>query len=307
MTNPFYNAGEERIRAGWRLLLQLAIMVLIITGLNYLVGLVLPNPGYLVTITLALIGFTGSIWISATYLDKRPFRSLGIDLDRRWFREFGVGFGIAALAMGFIFCVELASGWITLTGYGWERAFDIPYPLPLLGYLAGMLMVGFYEELFSRGYHIVNMTEGFSGGRLTLRQAAILALVVSSSIFGLLHAANPNAGVVSTVNIVIAGLALGIPYLVTGSLAIPAGLHAAWNFFQGGIFGFPVSGMPHRSTLLQIRETGPDLMTGGSFGPEAGLMGILGLVLMLLLLHLYARRAGYSLRLHESFRNETGG
>jgi len=307
MVNPFYNREEERIRAGWRLLLQLVVMAILLIGLNYLVALVIPNPGFLGTTTISLVGFTLSIWIAARFLDGRSFGSLGIALDRKWIVEFAAGFGMAALAMGFIFTVELATGWITFTGYGWERAFEFPYPLPLLGYLAGMLMVGFYEELFSRGYHITNLTEGFTGKRLDTKQAALLALILSSSIFGILHAGNPNASLISTTNIVVAGLVLGVPYLVTGNLAIPVGLHAAWNFFQGGIFGFPVSGLPNRSTLLQIRETGPDLMTGGSFGPEAGLMGVIGLVLILALFYLYARKAGYSMRLHESFRNGKGG
>lgn len=304
MINPFYNRQEERLRAGWRLLLQLLIMGALLAGLFFLVSTVVPNPGPLLSTSVALIGFTFSIWIAATYLDNRSFTSLGIGLNKKWMADFTAGFGMAALAMGLIFLIEWSSGWIRLTGYGWGRAFELPYPLPLLGYFAVMLMVGFYEELFSRGYQITNLTEGFSGKRLTVQQAALLALLISSTIFGILHAANPNAGVVSTVNIIIAGLVLGIPYLITGSLAIPVGLHVAWNFFQGGIFGFPVSGMPHRSALLQIRETGPDLMTGGSFGPEAGLMGIMGLMVILALFYLYARNAGYPIRLHDSFRNE---
>lgn len=299
--NPFYNSAEERLRAGWRILLQLLIMALLLGGFFFLTSLLVPNPGFLLTTSVSMVGFTLSIWIATRFLDKRSFSSLGIELNREWMKDFAVGFGMAALAMGIIFIVELSTGWITFSGYGWEREFNVPYPLPLLGYFVGMLMVGFYEELFSRGYHIINMTEGFSSKWFSVNHAALLALLISSSIFGILHAANPNASLISTVNIIFAGVVLGIPYLVTGKLAIPVGLHAAWNFFQGGIFGFPVSGSPHRSALLQIRETGPNLITGGSFGPEAGLMGIMGLILIVILFYFYTRKADYPIQLHDSF------
>lgn len=299
--NWFVNPGEERLKAGWRLLLQFALMIFFL-GLGYWgIQSLVREMSFLLNVCLSLLAYTLSAWIATRYLDNRSFRSLGLHLDAGWFRELGVGFLIAALVMAFIFLVELATGWIRFTGFGWERAWSVPYPLPLLGYLAGMLMVGFYEELVFRGYQITNMVEGFSGEHISPLQAVGAAILLSSSIFGILHSGNPNASVVSTINIMMAGVVLAVPYLLTGRLGLSVGLHAGWNFLQGGIFGFPVSGSPSRSSLLQIRETGPDIFTGGSFGPEAGLMGIVGLILILVLCYLYVLKSRYRIGLSETF------
>lgn len=297
------NPGQGRLRAGWRLLVQFTLMIFLL-GLGYWgIQLLIREMSFLLNVSISLVAYTLSVWIATRYLDKRSLDSLGLRFRVDWFREMGAGFLISALVMAFIFLFELATGWIRFTGFGWERAWSTPYPLPLLGYLAGMLMVGFYEELVFRGYQITNMVEGFSGDRLIPMQAVGLAILLSSSIFGILHAGNPNASLVSTINIMMAGVVLAVPYLLTGRLGLSVGLHAGWNFLQGGIFGFPVSGSPSRSSLLQIRETGPDILTGGSFGPEAGLMGIVGLVMILVLCYLYALKSKHHIGLSKTFIN----
>jgi uncharacterized protein len=114
--------------------------------------------------------------------------------------------------------------------------------------------------------------------------------VLSSAFFGYLHAANPNATLLSTFNVALAGLMLGFGYVLTGELAIPIGLHVTWNLFQGAVFGFPVSGLRvGGATFLSIDQGGPALWTGGSFGPEGGLLGPAAMVAGVLLTALWVR------------------
>ncbi|MDR8394337.1 CPBP family intramembrane metalloprotease [Aliifodinibius sp. S!AR15-10] len=300
--NIFYNSHEQRLRAGWRLLLQFLLMLAILLGGQLLLNFVTSSPSFLLGRIPSALAFILSTWLAVRYLDNRSFTSLGLKVNKKWWRELGVGFAMGAVVMGVIFSLQLIMGWLSFTGYGWERAWSVVYPIPLLGFFAGMMLVGFYEELMFRGYQITNMLEGFSGTGNNSRMPVIWAILGSSIIFGILHAGNPNASAISTVNIILAGLVLAMPYLITGSLALSVGLHAAWNFFQGGIFGFPVSGRAVRSSLLSVQETGPDLFTGGSFGPEAGLLGILGLFLLVLLIYQYTRGVGYSFSLHDNFK-----
>ena len=121
--------------------------------------------------------------------------------------------------------------------------------------------------------------------------------LISSSVFGLLHATNPNATWISTLNLILAGLFLGLGFVLTGELSDPIGLHITWNFFQGNIFGFPVSGMKSGVSLISIQQRGSDLLTGGAFGPEAGLVGIFAILVGSLLTILYVRKTRGEVRM----------
>ena len=93
---------------------------------------------------------------------------------------------------------------------------------------------------------------------------------------------NPNASALSTVNLTLrGGLLVGLGYVLTGRLALPVGVHLpvvvhiAWNFFEGNVCGFPVSGWGTLgATFLSMEQSGPPLFTGGAFGPEGGVLTI---------------------------------
>jgi hypothetical protein len=113
-------------------------------------------------------------------------------------------------------------------------------------------------------------------------------VVLSSAIFGVLHLGNPNSSWVSAVGILFAGLFLAFGYLTTKQLWLSIGLHIGWNFFEGVVFGFPVSGLDiYRLTRITVQ--GPELWTGGAFGPEAGLIVLPGMLLGGVLIFVYAR------------------
>ena len=124
--------------------------------------------------------------------------------------------------------------------------------------------------------------------------------MISSSLFGLLHVFNPNSTWISTVYLMLAGIFLGLGLVLTGRLGLPIGLHITWNFFMGNVYGFPVSGNDFSSTtVIAIEQGGPDLWTGGAFGPEAGLLGIVAILLGVLLTILWVRGRYNRIELYE--------
>lgn len=140
---------------------------------------------------------------------------------------------------------------------------------PHANWITPMLMVGIGagvgEEIMFRGILFRLVEEGFGSW---------VALAVSALVFGFMHAGNPGATAWSSLAIAIeAGLLFGLLYMVTRSLPICMGLHAAWNFFQGTVYGIPVSGLKADGWLVSSR-TGADWLTGGTFGAEASVVAL---------------------------------
>jgi membrane protease YdiL (CAAX protease family) len=242
-----------------------------------------------------------SVWLAGRFLDGRPFADFGFHLGAGWWLDLLFGMVLGALLMSTIFLVELGLGWVEVVSafetFGANGSFLPSVLMPIALYLC----VGIYEETVFRGYQLTNGAEGLNYPALGPRGAVLVAWVLSSVFFGLLHANNPNATFVSTLNIVLAGLMLGLGYVISGELAIPIGLHITWNFFQGAVYGYPVSGFgPFGATFFATRQTGPDLWTGGPFGPEAGLLAPLVILLGILLIALWTRLRTGEISLHSS-------
>jgi hypothetical protein len=122
------------------------------------------------------------------------------------------------------------------------------------------ILPGIREELFFRGI-LFRWIEEFGG--------SWAALLLTSVFFGAAHLMNPNATPIAAFGIAIeAGVLLGAAYMLTRSLWLPIGLHAAWNFTQGFIFDIPVSGLDEHG-LVEAKLTGPAILSGGGFGLEA--------------------------------------
>jgi len=293
LLSPFWNREERRVRALWRIVTLVAVMAgaslaIQATGL-------LPQRGtrefYVVGGTLRLLVGLVTVWLVGWLLDRRRFRDFGFSLDREWWADLAFGLGLGVVLMIGIFLVERALGWVTVTG-------TLRTSVPGEAFWAAVLMpaalflgVGILEELLARGYLLRNVAEGLAfpwlGGA---RAGLIVACVISSALFAWGHADNPNATWVSTVNIAFAGALLALGFMLTGQLALPIGLHITWNFFQGSVFGFPVSGTSRlRTSFMATEQSGPDLWTGAAFGPEAGLVGLFAMVLGAVLIVLWVR------------------
>lgn len=284
-----WNWGERRPRAPVRLGLGvvalLATIVLVGFVLAFALGPTVPFRGLVSRFASILVPGILAV-VLAVVVDRRTVADLGLGIDRDWWLDLGFGLFLGAALMTGIFVVALAAGWVRVEGTftGGSRGFLAGFALLTLQFLA----VGVSEEVLSRGYLLTNVAEGLAG--YTPRAvAAAVAVLVSSVVFGLAHLQNPNATPVSTLGISLAGVFLAAGYVLTDELAIPVGLHVTWNLFQGGVYGFPVSGLGIGSNVVDTAETGPDLFTGGAFGPEAGLLGMTAVVLGTLAVVAYVR------------------
>lgn len=282
----FLSPEEPRLRAGWRLLIQ-TVLYLILQVL-FLLALIVFGSIDLSThsIPLQILNFlatTISVFAARLWLDKRSIESLGLKLNKHTWLDILAGIAISLVQMGFLYVVMLGLGWLTFEGFAWEvDPINVVVSNVLLFFLI-FIFVGWNEELLSRGYHLQTLASGLN---------MFWAVIISSAVFGLLHLANPNATWVSAAGIFFAGIFLAYGYIRTKQLWLPIGLHIGWNFFEGVGFGFPVSGLDDIYKLLRIQVHGPEIWTGGAFGPEAGLIVMPALLLGALLIYLYtAKRA----------------
>jgi membrane protease YdiL (CAAX protease family) len=270
----FWNATQHRLRAGWRLVLQLFFFFLVVIGVAVLGKALAPGLVSAVVVSCVyLVAGLSLAWLLARFLDRRPFADYGFHLSGAWWLDLAFGFALGAVLMTGIFLVEWLAGWITVAGLAAGGSALRLTAFFLTSFLV-YSVVAFNEEFAVRGYQLRNLAEGQVGRHSRPRLALWLALLGTSALFGLAHLGNDGATAMSTGAIVLAGLALGLPLVLTGELALSIGLHLSWNLFQNA-YGFPVSGSVPSRNLLQIEQGGPSQWTGGEFGPEAGLLAIL--------------------------------
>jgi membrane protease YdiL (CAAX protease family) len=199
-------------------------------------------------------------------------------IERRQPTEFRGARGIAEFAGGIALGIVLFSAVMGLfwavgayhsTGWGTVAALGTGAVFSLLGAIV--------EEILFRGF-LFRLLAGVAG--------TWIAVLMTSALFGVAHASNPGASLLSSIAIALeAGVLLGAAYAVTGRLWLPIGLHAGWNFAEGSVFGMSVSGSSAGTALIAGTVKGPTMLTGGGFGPEASVPAVvvcLGVAFLLL-------------------------
>lgn len=293
LTKLFFSPGEARLRAGWRFLFQNLLLLLIgaCLGLPLFIILLVLDPTLLssypalkpeqllLTVIVETCAVTLSVFLARRFLDKRPIETLGLKLNVQSLFDVLTGLGIALLQMGLIYFLMSWLGWISFEGFAWQiDPLSIVIKNTLLFFIT-FVLVGWNEELLSRGYHLQTIASGTN---------LFWGVVISSAVFGVLHIANPGATWVSTIGVFFAGAYLAYGYIRTKQLWLSIGLHIGWNFSEGVVFGFPVSGLDIYA-LTRIKVQGPEAWTGGAFGPEAGLIVLPSLLLGVLLIYFYTK------------------
>jgi membrane protease YdiL (CAAX protease family) len=224
---------------------------------------------------LHLVIVTGLFTIAYTWayihiVDRKKLRSLGLYMSPGWALDFAKGAGLAVLVLGVIFAFSLIVGSIRVEGFAHPAPEGGSAALYLLGALAAFLIVGFYEEIMFRGYVLQRLNE---------RAGRVASIVVASLLFAVLHGANPGADAFGIFNTTIIAIILSVLYFRTRSLWMPIGFHFAWNFFLGYVYSMPVSGLPIYGVLDVVEVDPESRLTGGSYGPEAGLACTIALAL----------------------------
>jgi membrane protease YdiL (CAAX protease family) len=208
-------------------------------------------------------------------IEKRKIRTMGLCGEKPWL-EYLTGLAAGLVLFGAVTAIgHFAGGW-QVKGFRSLKAGAVGM---LALYFVGFLIQGASEELMFRGYLATS---------IGARAPAPLALIVSSVIFALFHTGNNGFTFLSAINTLLVGLVLGAYMIKRGSLWGVCGLHAMWNFAQGCVFGFPVSGTQTGYSMVDVTvRSNRSLLTGGDYGPEASaavtvvLLAALGVVLAL--------------------------
>ncbi|WP_270660361.1 CPBP family intramembrane glutamic endopeptidase [Paraclostridium bifermentans] len=229
-------------------------------------------------LAFGLISSIVFIWVLA--IEGREIETLGF-YKESWLAKYASGLLIGLLMMSTVVFILYIFGFITIETKSLQPV-GIAALLNISIILIGWLIQGATEEIVTRGW-LMNV--------LGARYNITVGLILSSVFFALIHSENPGINYVAMLNIVLVGILLGLIVINTGSLWVACGIHSAWNFAQGNIFGFQVSGNDVGvGSIVDLNLVGNEFITGGQFGPEAGMVcSFVILVLIVIMLFLSKR------------------
>ncbi len=277
-------SSPRRLALGWRVLLFTICYWAVYLGVSLVVGIVVAvalmtaggvtDPGELlalleedrVLLVLQMVSappmFLAAFGLCALFrkaMDRRPVVSLGLGRPTRgWAFDLGVGFAVGAVPLSACVLILLALGGLEVQGV--EVSARTLLLVPVLA------MMAFMEEVVSRGYLLRNFMDA---------RRPWLGLVVSTLVFWSAHVFNPNVwgSPIPSINLLGAGVVLGLAYLASDNLWFPTALHLGWNLAQGVLFESPVSGMV-TDGIITVFDTNrlPDWLVGGGFGLEGSVL-----------------------------------
>ena len=262
----------------WGCYLVLGVLAFtIIPAMTWYV-LLLNIPAY-AAVPLSTIGAVAALYAFKKYLSW--YAEDGESLSFRGkMRMMGIGWTVAAVNfLAIIVCLFLC---------GYYRIVTVEFDVASqLSWLSLFLLVGVVEEVVFRGILFRLITDKWN---------ITVGLTTSSLLFGLAHLGNPGATLWAALAIALAsGCLFGMAYAYHQTIWVPIGMHWAWNYLEGGVFGCAVSGAPlDYQPLITPRISGPDILTGGAFGPEASIICVaLGIVLSTVYTVLYIKKYLY--------------
>lgn len=281
LRNIFLN-DVGRLKSGWRLALFvlafIAVSLVLVTVFRVGYSIVaaaapqLPFSGFIADIIYRISLLVSALvagYLCARFLEQLPWRSLGLTIHSRWFRDLVLGSAIGFLTLAISVGIATAGKGLT---FSLNNAAMASMVRSMLGSFVLLFVAALAEEAMFRGYPLQTLARA---------RLAWLGVILTSVPFGLVHLNNPNVVPgVTFANTALAGVWFGVAYLRTRSLWLPWGLHWSWNWALGWFFGLPVSGINLVSNpLFNGTDNGPAWLTGGSYGIEGGIAATVALLL----------------------------
>jgi uncharacterized protein len=286
--------GVDGLRAGWSLLLFLAMMAAAFWGINALSRLMHLVPVRSVTqptITLRFVFLAESFPIVATMLvtwimskiERRPLSVYGLGGSRK-LSLFLTGAALGVTSLTLLCLILWKTGLLVVDGRILTGSSALGYGAV---WLFGFVLAGFFEEYLNRGYLLFTLTRGLAGTYRWMfgtRHSKALgfwtAAILIALFFGLSHSKNPNESPVGLLSAVLVSLVFCLSLWRTGSLWWAIGFHAAWDWAESFLYGVSDSGIMIKDHLLATHPVGRLMMSGGATGPEGSIFALFLLVLV---------------------------
>lgn len=222
------------------------------------------------------------VFFRVKVIERRSLSSIGLNKNN-WLKKYLLGFFIGLVMMSIIVLILLSFGYITIEKNPIQPV-GVSAISSVLVILFGWIIQGATEEIVTRGWLLNVLSNKYNIG---------VGLLISSTLFGLMHLSNPNVNYIAVINIILVGLFYGFYVIKTNDLWAVCGMHTAWNFAQGNLFGFEVSGIDVSvGSVIDLNLVGSDFVTGGIFGPEAGIVATFILLVSIGIL-LFIDKKGY--------------
>ena len=225
--------------------------------------------------SFVIILFLFIFWVKV--IEKNALSSLGF-VKRNWLKYLAWGILMSLVQMGVIALVYQLSG----IGSFELNELSLEPILFILGLFPFWLLQGGTEEVATRGWLLT---------RIAARANLPLAIAISSSLFGILHMGNAGVTFLSVLNIVLDGVLAGLLLVYTDSIWLVVAQHGTWNYVQGNLLGFQVSGTGADASIFSFTMgSGPDWLTGGAFGAEGSIITTLVLLVSLVIVYRLGER-----------------
>ncbi|RSJ75941.1 CPBP family intramembrane glutamic endopeptidase [Streptococcus cristatus] len=206
------------------------------------------------------------LWVR--FIEKRPIRTMGFSKGNG-LSEFAKGVLVGAIMITTVLVVFFITGDAKFERIQFSLPFLVSWMLVLIGYILQTAA----EEIYIRGWLVPI---------ISYHKNAYLAILIASTMFSYFHLDNNGASWLSTLHLFIFGLFTAVYAMKRGNIWGPCGFHFAWNFIMGNVYGFHVSGYDSESSLMYFTTSNRTFITGGQFGPEGGIPGLVVFILALL-------------------------